>query len=115
MVGTAVLSGTAAPTLPPYASSYQVRFHALASERLNSTWSCGINQTNHGSNAPEPGGRAGSTTQGQLNPQVWPHHLGRPHLPNLARQATGPLSSKGTLEDHVWFEDRWMVASLCDE
>jgi hypothetical protein len=19
------------------------------------------------------------------------------------------------LEDHVWFEDRWMVASLCDE
>jgi hypothetical protein len=18
-------------------------------------------------------------------------------------------------EDHVWFEDRWMVASLCDE
>jgi hypothetical protein len=23
----------------------------------------------------------------------------------------------GTLasEDHVWFEDRWMVASLCDE
>jgi hypothetical protein len=20
-----------------------------------------------------------------------------------------------TLEDHVWFEDQWMVASLCDE
>jgi hypothetical protein len=20
-----------------------------------------------------------------------------------------------TIEDHVWFEDRWMVASLCDE
>jgi hypothetical protein len=20
-----------------------------------------------------------------------------------------------TGEDHVWFEDRWMVASLCDE
>jgi hypothetical protein len=20
-----------------------------------------------------------------------------------------------TAEDHVWFEDRWMVASLCDE
>jgi hypothetical protein len=19
------------------------------------------------------------------------------------------------LEDHVWFEDRWMVASICDE
>jgi hypothetical protein len=22
---------------------------------------------------------------------------------------------KGETEDHVWFEDRWMVASLCDE
>jgi hypothetical protein len=21
----------------------------------------------------------------------------------------------GVPEDHVWFEDRWMVASLCDE
>jgi hypothetical protein len=21
----------------------------------------------------------------------------------------------GNGEDHVWFEDRWMVASLCDE
>jgi hypothetical protein len=21
----------------------------------------------------------------------------------------------GLTEDHVWFEDRWMVASLCDE
>jgi hypothetical protein len=23
--------------------------------------------------------------------------------------------TKGEIEDHVWFEDRWMVASLCDE
>jgi hypothetical protein len=22
---------------------------------------------------------------------------------------------KGEFEDHVWFEDRWMVASCCDE
>jgi hypothetical protein len=22
---------------------------------------------------------------------------------------------KGEIERHVWFEDRWMVASLCDE
>jgi hypothetical protein len=22
---------------------------------------------------------------------------------------------KGEIKDHVWFEDRWMVASLCDE
>jgi hypothetical protein len=25
------------------------------------------------------------------------------------------LLIKGEIEDHVWFEDRWMVASLCDE
>jgi hypothetical protein len=22
---------------------------------------------------------------------------------------------KGEIEDHVWFKDRWMVASWCDE
>jgi hypothetical protein len=22
---------------------------------------------------------------------------------------------KGEIEDHVWFEDQWMVASWCDE
>jgi hypothetical protein len=26
-----------------------------------------------------------------------------------------PLLSKWLGEDHVWFEDQWMVASLCDE
>jgi hypothetical protein len=25
------------------------------------------------------------------------------------------LDSPPPCEDHVWFEDRWMVASLCDE
>jgi hypothetical protein len=32
--------------------------------------------------------------------------------------AAHPLTSHRTgapCEDHVWFEDRWMVASLCDE
>jgi hypothetical protein len=32
---------------------------------------------------------------------------------------TSCMLSKGVFlvisEDHVWFEDRWMVASLCDE
>jgi hypothetical protein len=27
----------------------------------------------------------------------------------------GPLSKPIRSEDHVWFEDRWMVAFLCDE
>jgi hypothetical protein len=25
------------------------------------------------------------------------------------------LANQRISEDHVWFEDRWMVASLCDE
>jgi hypothetical protein len=25
------------------------------------------------------------------------------------------LNAPSPSEDHVWFEDRWMVASLCDE
>jgi hypothetical protein len=25
------------------------------------------------------------------------------------------LNKLDNFEDHVWFEDRWMVASLCDE
>jgi hypothetical protein len=27
----------------------------------------------------------------------------------------GSMSSTAEAEDHVWFEDRWMVAFLCDE
>jgi hypothetical protein len=27
----------------------------------------------------------------------------------------GTTSSAGAAKDHVWFEYRWMVASLCDE
>jgi hypothetical protein len=34
------------------------------------------------------------------------------------RVLTGQLAPRHRIEDvedHVWFEDRWMVASLCDE
>jgi hypothetical protein len=33
------------------------------------------------------------------------------------RDQNGPScqSHSPKSEDHVWFEDRWMVASLCDE
>jgi hypothetical protein len=31
------------------------------------------------------------------------------------RRAPAPLRCAPPVEDHVWFEDRWMVASLCDE
>jgi hypothetical protein len=26
-----------------------------------------------------------------------------------------PLADLSRYEDHVWFEDQWMVTSLCDE
>jgi hypothetical protein len=35
----------------------------------------------------------------------------------LGNRVTQRLDKRNTpkSEDHVWFEDRWMVASLCDE
>jgi hypothetical protein len=32
-----------------------------------------------------------------------------------AIDASTAATAAGTSEGHVWFEDRWMVASLCDE
>jgi hypothetical protein len=37
--------------------------------------------------------------------RVWQTVREEPDSPSVLR----------VLEDHVWFEDRWMVASLCDE
>jgi hypothetical protein len=43
------------------------------------------------------------------------------HLALVAAYSRGKRSEKNrehasdTGENHVWFEDRWMVASLCDE
>jgi hypothetical protein len=36
---------------------------------------------------------------------------------SLVLQFVGVVNAliKGEIEDHVWFEDQWMVASLCDE
>jgi hypothetical protein len=31
------------------------------------------------------------------------------------RRSRGDSMEDSAVEDHVWFEDRWMVASLCDE
>jgi hypothetical protein len=36
------------------------------------------------------------------------------YYPRDRRVSRSP-SVDGLLEDHVWFEDQWMVASLCDE
>jgi hypothetical protein len=35
-------------------------------------------------------------------------------LTDVERERSSPVRPPG-VEDHVWFEDRWMVASLCDE
>jgi hypothetical protein len=44
--------------------------------------------------------------------------MGNPYLkgidPNRS-QSRGIEEIASLGEDHVWFEDRWMVASLCDE
>jgi hypothetical protein len=32
-----------------------------------------------------------------------------------AEEKAKEVEKLGADEDHVWFEDRWMVASLCDE
>jgi hypothetical protein len=36
-------------------------------------------------------------------------------LLSVAPLTVSQSSSSPRSEDHVWFEDRWMVASLCDE
>jgi hypothetical protein len=62
----------------------------------------------------------------------WPHRIdgdgkGRSRRPDVTawpcivtekafEGAVGPPSrARRVSEDHVWFEDRWMVASLCDD
>jgi hypothetical protein len=40
--------------------------------------------------------------------------LRRPSV-SLRRMLVTLHQSWSLREDHVWFEDRWMVASLCDE
>jgi hypothetical protein len=36
-------------------------------------------------------------------------------LRSCAGERLRGAAREGLIEDHVWFEDRWMVASLCDE
>jgi zinc finger SWIM domain-containing protein 3 len=50
---------------------------------------------------------------------VWPNSLHRLcgwHIENnIVSNIKDDKVKEGIGEDHVWFEDRWMVASLCDE
>jgi hypothetical protein len=41
--------------------------------------------------------------------------LKAPQLPEKDYEVATEQRSDEPTEDHVWFEDRWMVASLCDE
>jgi hypothetical protein len=41
--------------------------------------------------------------------------VGRFHEVALHSVRLGTALGLAAIEDHVWFEDRWMVASLCDE
>jgi hypothetical protein len=47
-----------------------------------------------------------------LSPQL---QLRKKWWPQKRRRALHRLLVLQKGEDHVWFEDRWMVASLCDE
>jgi hypothetical protein len=38
-----------------------------------------------------------------------------PSSPTLPHASSARGTQAPSTEDHVWFEDRWMVASLCDE
>jgi hypothetical protein len=58
---------------------------------------CAREEAQFGLGGHGSGGRYGKSTSGQLARRS----LSRAHY--------------GDGEDHVWFEDRWMVASLCDE
>jgi hypothetical protein len=40
---------------------------------------------------------------------------GSRNYPMRSGAAYSTVQANGTIEDHVWFEDRWMVTSLCDE
>jgi hypothetical protein len=93
MVGTTTPSGAAAPTISLYAGSYQVKFHAPAPKRLNSTRSCGINQTIHRRDALGPGGRAGRTCP------TWPNEpQGLSHSRNTATGNPDQRSKVGSIQ-----------------
>jgi hypothetical protein len=47
--------------------------------------------------------------------RYFPLVMGKPALLWLDNLPAEYITSWATLEDHVWFEDRWMVASWCDE
>jgi hypothetical protein len=54
------------------------------------------------------GGAPGLVDWSHLASSTCHRRHGRVHAGIAQRLAVTP-------EDHVWFEDRWMVASLCDE
>jgi hypothetical protein len=46
---------------------------------------------------------------------VMPAFLAPNKSPTKSRVVSNFPAELNYSEDHVWFEDRWMVASLCDE
>jgi hypothetical protein len=50
-----------------------------------------------------------------MKPSSLPDGTPKMHLFGLSFQRYSRKDAKVSSEDDVWFEDRWMVASLCDE
>jgi hypothetical protein len=59
----------------------------------------------------------GAEVESSTIPEAVPVEGVVPETEVATEAATEPaeIAAPGVAEDHVWFEDRWMVASLCDE
>jgi hypothetical protein len=89
------------------ASAHRAAHHRLLRLRRASRCLGTSHSTSRGSSH-----HSSSTTSTTSHVQV-PWHVAR-HVTRLVTRLIVYYSASAA-EDHVWFEDRWMVASLCDE
>jgi hypothetical protein len=120
-------SNAAPPYVLPCLTPYEAARSSSPCPRCPLPWSCS-HSTYIGAAVPYPGVLAIPSGQPSCPPAP-PRtsslqDRGTDSTPTIRRSTTCfvlcvSLSSIGctpsTCEDHVWFEDRWMVASLCDE
>jgi hypothetical protein len=57
-------------------------------------------------------GASGRDVRGK---RVWTRAVCNLRVPGSVDAEAAGAQARRAAEDHVWFEDRWMVASLCDE
>jgi hypothetical protein len=120
MVGTAAPSGTAATYLIPLCRFIPSKV-PCTSARMTQLDTIMWDQSNNPQEQCSRARRQGRLYHlGSAEPPVRPHHLGRPHLPKLAKRAKRPRSLKETLlrmilpKEQVWFnpEDKISLTSI---